>query len=120
MGRFDFILTFGMLIGQIACLRSGGHVVGRIRNTVENITSVVARVFGEYVPHCYVFELGLPSCRGCMDLSSYGTANLSCQSALILTKISRCQDLYCVLLIFNFLFLENGLPRRREVFENDV
>jgi len=36
-----------------------GHV-GRIRNTVENITNVVAKVFGEYVPHCYGFELGLP------------------------------------------------------------
>ena len=37
-----------------------------------------------------------------------------------LSKISCCQDLYCVNLIFNFLFLENGLPKRREVSENDV
>jgi len=50
--------------------------VGRIRNTAENITSVVAKVFGEYLPHCYGFELGLPWCRGCMYFSSYGTANL--------------------------------------------
>jgi len=134
MSRFDFIVTlisllssgryegYGMLIGKIACLPSGGwgHVVGRIRNTVENITSVVAKVFGEYLTHCYGFELGLPWCRGCMYLSSYGTASLSCQSALSLSKISHCQDLYCVHLILNFLFLENILPKRREVSENDV
>jgi hypothetical protein len=36
------------------------HVVGRIRNTVENITNVVAKVFGEYLPHCCGFVLGLP------------------------------------------------------------
>jgi len=83
-GRYE---VYGMLIGKFACLPSGGggggggggwgvDDVGRIRNTAENITSVVAKVFGEYLPHCYGFELGLPWCRGCMYFSSYGTANL--------------------------------------------
>lgn len=79
MDRFDFMVTlisilssgryegYAMLIGKIACLPSGrGHFAGRIRNTVESITCVVAKVFGEYPPYCYGFELGLPWCRGCM------------------------------------------------------
>jgi len=59
MDRFDFIVTlisilrsgtyegYGMLIGKIAWLAIGGglHIVGRIRKTVENITSMVAKVF---------------------------------------------------------------------------
>lgn len=120
MGWFDFIVTlvsmlssgtyegYGMLIGKIACLRSvgagGRHVVGRIKNTAENITSVVAKVLGEYLPRCYGFELGLHGltwCRGCMYLSSYGTTNLSCQFALILSKISCCQ-IYIVSVDFWF------------------
>ena len=53
MGRCEFIVTlisilssgryegYGILIGKNACLPSRrGHVVGRIRNTVENIIPV--------------------------------------------------------------------------------
>jgi hypothetical protein len=86
-------------------VRGGGHVVRRIRNTVENITNVVAKVFGEYLPHCYGFELGLPWSGGYMYFFSHGTANLSCHSALILSKLSGSQDLYCVHFIFNFSYL---------------